>query len=105
MSGLEKITRKQEAAIGFLLTERTQEKAAEKAGVSPATLRRWLRQPAFIAAYRQARRVVVEGAFGQVQRATSNAVRTLVRNLRCGNPSVDCVPPRSFSNKQRKASS
>jgi hypothetical protein len=89
MSDPTKLTRKQETAIGFLLTERTQEKAAEKTGVAPATLRRWLSLPAFIFAYRQARRAVVEAAIGQVQRVTSKAVRTLERNLRCGNPSVE----------------
>jgi hypothetical protein len=41
-----------------LLTEQTQEQAAAKAGVSPATLRRWLSDPAFVAAFRAARRQI-----------------------------------------------
>jgi hypothetical protein len=49
-------------------------------------LRQWLATLAFRAAYRQARRVVVEAAIGQMRRATSRAVRTLVRKLRCGTP-------------------
>jgi hypothetical protein len=89
MSDPAKLTRKQEAAIGFLLTERTQEKAAEKTGVSTATLRRWLSLPVFVGAYRQARRTVVEAAVGRLQRATTKAVAALTRNLRCGNPSVE----------------
>jgi hypothetical protein len=89
MSDPTKLTRKQEAAIGFLLTERTQEAVAEKTGVSTATLRRWLRLPTFMGAYRDARRLVVEAATGQVQRAALKAVRTLTRNLRCGNSSVE----------------
>jgi hypothetical protein len=89
MSDPTNLTDKQEAAIGFLLTERTQEKAAEKAGVGSATLRRWLGEPAFAAAYRLARRQLVEAAVGQLQQVTSEAVDALRRNLTCGNPCVE----------------
>jgi hypothetical protein len=97
MSEATKLTRKQESATSFLLTERTQERAAAKAGVSTATLRRWMGTPAFLAAYRHAGRVVVEGAIGQLQRAASGAVSALVRNLRCGTPPVDDNALSSFS--------
>src|SRR5438105_3076472 len=74
MSDPTNLTHKQVAAIGFLLTERTHEKAAQKAGVSSATLRRWFRLPAFVTAYRLGRGDAVEGAFGKLQRATAAAV-------------------------------
>src|SRR5262249_43562747 len=89
MSAGSKLGRKQESAIAALLTERTHADAAATAGISEATLQRWLRLPAFLRAYRYARRVAVETAVAQLQRASTKAVRTLTRNLRCGNPSVE----------------
>ena len=84
MSGSENLTRRQECAIGALLCERTHEMAAKKSGVSAATLRRWLRLPAFRSAYREARRAAVESAIGQLQQATTEAVEALRRNIKCG---------------------
>jgi hypothetical protein len=52
----EKRSRRGEAAIAALLTEPTIEAAAAKARISVRTLKYWLRQPRFQAAYRQARR-------------------------------------------------
>src|SRR5436309_3670262 len=80
----EKRTRKQEQAIGALLTEPTHEAAAAKAGVGVATLRRWLALPEFQSAYRAARRCVVESAVGRLQQAACDAVDTLRGNLTCG---------------------
>src|SRR5262249_27241768 len=69
-----------------LLTEPTHAAAATKAGVSEATLHRWLRLPEFQAAYRQARRSIVETAIGRLQQATGKAVEALERNLACQHP-------------------
>jgi hypothetical protein len=74
----QKLTGKQEALIAALLTEPTHAAAATKAGVSEATLHRWLRLPEFQAAYRQARRELVEGAVARIQAATGQAVDTLL---------------------------
>jgi hypothetical protein len=74
----EKLTRKQEALIGALLTEPTHASAAAKAGVSEATVGRWLRLSTFRAAYRQTRRELVEAAVGRIQAATGQAVDTLL---------------------------
>ena len=71
MSGRTKLNRKQEALIAALLTEPTHAAAAVKAGVSEATLHRWLRLADFQAAYRQARRRIVETAIGRLQQAAS----------------------------------
>jgi hypothetical protein len=86
MSGRSKLTRKQEALIAALLTEPTHAAAAAKAGVSEATLHRWLHLPEFQAAYRLARRGVVETAVGRLQQSTTKAVEALERNLACGHP-------------------
>ena len=81
----EKLTRKQEQAIGALLSEQTLGGAAEQAGIGEATLRRWLKQPDFLADYREARREVVEKAVAQLQQSSWAASTTLVRLL--GSPS------------------
>jgi hypothetical protein len=86
MTGGSKINRKAEAAIAALLTEPTHADAATKAGISEATLQRWLRIPRFRDAYRAARRAILETAIGQIQKAAGQAVETLVRNMKCGDP-------------------
>jgi hypothetical protein len=78
----EKLTRKQEAAVAALLSEATHAKAAEKAGVSASTLGRWLRVPEFLAAYREARRRIVEDAITRLQRLTARAAGALARSLK-----------------------
>jgi hypothetical protein len=85
----EKRTRKQELAIAALLVEATVEAAAAKAGVCYRTLKGWLADLDFRAAYREARRAVVEGAVGRLQHATGKAVETLTRNLDCGNAAAE----------------
>ena len=63
--------------------------AAAAVGIGEATLHRWLREPAFRAAYRQARRQSVESAVALLQCAGTPAVATLLRNLRCGKPAAE----------------
>jgi hypothetical protein len=87
----QKLTSKQEALIAALLTEPTYAAAAAKAGVGQTTLYRWLHLPAFRAAYRQARRELVEAAVGRVQAATGQAVETLVAVARQGRRDGDRV--------------
>lgn len=77
MNGNDRLTRKQERAVGALLSEPTILAAAEKIGMAEVTLRRWLKQPAFVGAYRSACRQVVDGAIGQLQTACAEAVDTL----------------------------
>jgi transposase-like protein len=77
----EKLIRKQEQAIAALLSEATVGAAAEKAGVAEVTLYRWLKLPDFVAAYREARRDVVEKAVAQLQQSSWAASTTLVRLL------------------------
>jgi hypothetical protein len=85
----EKLYRKQQEAISALLSHSTIEAAAAAINVAPGTMQRWLQLPQFQAEYRAARRQVVEFAIARLQRATRKAVETLVRNLTCGQPSVE----------------
>jgi hypothetical protein len=87
----QKLTAKQEALIAALLTERSHATAATKAGVSEATLYRWLKLPEFRLAYRLARHELVEGAIGRIQAATGQAVDTLVRVAQHGKKDGDRV--------------
>jgi hypothetical protein len=86
MCGRTKLNRKQESLIAALLTEPTHAAAAVKAGVSEATLHRWLHLQEFQAAYRRARRDIVEAAVGRLQQTAAKAVEALERNLACGHP-------------------
>jgi hypothetical protein len=87
----QKLTCKQEALIAALLTEPDHAAAAKKAGVGKTTLYRWMRLPEFRAAYRQARRELVEGAIGRVQAATGQAVEILLDVARNGRRDGDRV--------------
>jgi hypothetical protein len=84
MAGGSKANRR-DIAIAALLTERTIEEAADRAGVSARTLKNWLAEPDFCAAYRAARRQLVEGAVGRLQEASGKAVDALVALLDCGH--------------------
>lgn len=77
----EKLSQRQELAISALLTEPSLLDAAQRVRIGERTLRRWLHAPehqAFQAAYREAKRDVVEQAITQVQQATGKAVATLL---------------------------
>jgi DNA-binding transcriptional MerR regulator len=73
----EKLSRKQDQVITALVTCASIPEAAAQCGLADVTLRRWLKQESFQAAYREARRAVVQHAITQVQRATGEAVETL----------------------------
>jgi len=85
----QKLTSKQETLIAALLTEPTYAAAAAKAGVGQTTLYRWLHLPTFRAAYRQARRELVEAAIGRIQTATGQAVDVLLDVARHGRRDGD----------------
>jgi hypothetical protein len=80
-SGRTKINRLQKKAIAALLTEPTQELAAEKAGIAARTLQRWLLLPDFQAAYREAQHHGFEVALSKLEAATGKAVDKLVDEL------------------------
>lgn len=71
-------SRKKEEAIAALLVHPTIAGAAKAAGVSEASLLRWLKEETFATDYRTARRQAVEVAIGLLQKASGAAVATLV---------------------------
>jgi hypothetical protein len=73
----EKLGRKKEAAILALLSSRSVEDAARVAGVTPRTLYRWQKEPAFNAAFRDARRAVFSQSVTRMHQMTSAAVTIL----------------------------
>jgi hypothetical protein len=78
----QKRTRQQDAAIVGLLTTSTLAEAAQHAHISELTLWRWLQQPDFQAAYREARRHAVQHAIARIQQATTLAVETLEKIMK-----------------------
>src|SRR5262245_26931544 len=71
------LTAKQESAIAAMLSTPTYAEAAKRAEISEASIYRWLGQPAFRAAFRQARRHLTEAAVAKVQAAAGQAVDVL----------------------------
>jgi hypothetical protein len=86
-----KLSHKQELAIAGLLQLPTIDAAAQAAGVSSSTMKRWLKRPDFRAGYRQARRELVEDAVGRVQAAAGQAVDTLLSIAKDGAKDGDRV--------------
>jgi hypothetical protein len=84
----EKLSRNKEKAISALLSHATIQEAARATGVGESTLRRWLKEPDFLAEYRAARRQVYQHATATLQRATPAAVATLLACLKADSESV-----------------
>jgi hypothetical protein len=82
------INRKQDTAIGALLSQPTILAAAESVGIGEATLRRWLKNPGFLAAYRAARRDTLEHCVALLQKASIGAVETLQQSLQATSEGV-----------------
>jgi len=72
-----KFGRKMELAIAALIGHRTLEEAAKAAGISVATLKRWMKLAEFKAAYQQARKEVVNQANARIQQSAAAAAAVL----------------------------
>ena len=72
-----KYPRKREQAILALLTQPSIAEAAKTAGVSEATLWRWLKDEEFSKSYREAKRRAVEQAVSRLQQLSGEAADTL----------------------------
>ena len=81
--------RKKEEAIAALLTQPNIEHAARSVGIGPATLVRWMKEPEFDTAYRQAKRAAFGQSISRLQQGTSAAVTTLLKIM------LDPVAPAS----------
>lgn len=74
-----KFGRKKEDAIAALLTSRSTEEAARAIDVATKTLLRWLKEPEFQAAYREAKRASYGQSVARMHHLASAAVSTLGR--------------------------
>ena len=73
----EKLSRKKDQAVMALITEPTMKAAADKIGITPRTLYKWLKMPEFRSAYMAAKREAVSVAITRLQQAATEAVETL----------------------------
>src|ERR1035438_10538266 len=71
--------RKKDEAIVALLTQRNIEEAAKAIGIAANTLLKWMKQPEFDAAYREARRLAFRQSVARLQQASGAAVSTLLK--------------------------
>ena len=74
-----KFGRKQEEAIAALLAQRNIDEAAKSIGIASNTLLKWMKEPEFQAAYRDARRAAFGQAVARLQQASGAAVSTLLK--------------------------
>jgi hypothetical protein len=74
-----KLARKQEEAIVALLTNRSVEEAARACNTPVRTIYRWLKEPAFDAAYRASRRKAYGQSISRLQQGASAAATTLLK--------------------------
>ena len=74
---IEKLEPKQLKAIAALLEESTISKAAVAAGISHATIHRWLQEPEFRRAFMHARWRTVQQSIARVQSFSSEAISVL----------------------------
>jgi len=84
-----KFGRKKEEAIAALLTQRNLDEAAKSIGIAPNTLLKWMKQPEFDAAYREARHAAFRQSVARLQQASGAAVSTLLKIM------VDTSAPHS----------
>jgi len=85
-----KLGHKQEAAIVALLTHRSIEEAARAVPVSAKTLLRWMKEPGFDTAYREARRLAYGQSIARLQQAASAASSTLLKIMIDPNSPPSC---------------
>jgi hypothetical protein len=71
--------RKKDEAIAALLTQRNLEEAAKSIGISANTLLKWMKDPEFDVAYREARRAAFRHSVARLQQASGAAVTTLLK--------------------------
>ena len=74
-----KFGRKKEDAIVALLTQPNVEAAARAVSVDPKTLQRWMKEPEFDRAYREARRRAYGQSISRLQQGSSAAATTLLK--------------------------
>jgi len=76
-----KFGRMKEAAVAALLAHPNHEAAARAVEISAKTLGRWLQDPTFQEAYREARRAAFAQNLARLQQATAAAVTTMLKTM------------------------
>jgi hypothetical protein len=76
-SGEKSVSRKQETAITNLLSHGTLKASAAASGVAESTLRRWLKEPSFQAAHKEAKRELLDGTINRLRLIGAAGVRAL----------------------------
>jgi hypothetical protein len=84
----ERFSRNQEKAIAALLVAPSVRAAAKRCEVHPNTLRNWLRNESFAAAYREAKGQLLAVAVGACLEAVCAAVGAMKKDLRHPDPDV-----------------
>jgi translation initiation factor 2 alpha subunit (eIF-2alpha) len=74
-----KFGRKKEEAVAALLIHRNTEEAAKAAGISHNTILKWMKEPEFDAAYREAKRTAFGQAVARLQQGSAAAATTLLK--------------------------
>src|SRR5262245_49675562 len=76
------LTKRQERTIEALLQHSTYAEAISAAGISKATLFRWLKEEQFLTAYRAAKDRLFESVVHAMQTAATDAITTLHKIIR-----------------------
>ncbi len=76
------LTTRQQTAMAALLETPSLAEACRESGVSERTMRRWLKQPYFVAAYHRASRIGYTNAIANLRSASGEAVGVLREALR-----------------------
>jgi AcrR family transcriptional regulator len=82
-----KETNKEKVLVALVETSSIRE-AAKASGIGEATIYRYLQDKEFLSEYRNVRRLSVETAIAQMQKAASEAVERLKELQYCENPAV-----------------
>lgn len=77
-----KFGHKMAPAITALMSKPSVEEAARSVGISANTLLRWIKEPAFDKAYREARETAFSQSIARLQESASIAVTTLLEIMR-----------------------
>jgi transposase len=87
----EKLTRLRELALAALMNSSTLEEAAQKAGISVSTLRRWLQNPDFRKDYEEEKRHIRETATREISGAVADGIRVLRNQINFGWTDPKCA--------------
>jgi hypothetical protein len=79
----------QEKALTALILTNTVREAAKDCGLSETTMFRYLKDPDFLAEFRERSKALYNASTARIAHATERAVYVLRRNLDCKQPSVE----------------